>query len=187
MTATNAPENGTRTGTVEVPLTKGKVAIIDEADDKRVLAYSWCAMVTKKGKWYAKRKIIIDGKHTSQLLHRFILDAPAGVDVDHRNGDGLDCRRDNLRKASPSQNAANRSTKEHTSRYKGVSWDKRAARWRADLRYGYRSITLGRFESEEDAARAYDRAARRYHGVFARLNFPDEEAGEISAIRQEVA
>ena len=105
-------------------------------------------------------------------LHRFILMAPPGVLVDHANGDGLDCRRSNLRLATNSQNQQNRfiADIEKTSRFKGVHWCDDSKRWVAQITLDGRSQEIGRFLDEIEAARAYDDAARRLFREFARTN-----------------
>jgi hypothetical protein len=108
--------------------------------------------------------------------------APKRRIVDHRNCDGLDNRRANLRFATYSQNLANRTkTKSKTtSKYRGVSFNKCCGKWAAVISWRHKQKWLGRFENEIDAARAYDKAAIKYHGDFARLNFPREDyANEI--------
>lgn len=100
------------------------------------------------------------------------------TEVDHANGDGLDCRRSNLRVASHAENVRNARSRKGTSKFKGVSFSKGG--WRAALRVNYKTVHLGRFETEEEAAVAHDEAARRLHGAFARLNFPRD--GERSAL-----
>jgi hypothetical protein len=103
------------------------------------------------------------------------MDNPKGLLVDHRNGDGLDNHRDNLRIATRSQNACNRhNTKSKAScRFSGLFFDKRRGKWMSRIVVNGK-IFLGYFDSEIDAARAYDAAAKKYHGEFARLNFPEE-------------
>lgn len=106
-----------------------------------------------------------------QYLHRLILAAPNGFDVDHVNGDRLDNRRSNLRVATRSQNLANRGQRVG-KRFKGTSWRKDVAKWAAYGSVQNKTVALGCFFSEEDAAAAYDRWAVATHGEFARLNFP---------------
>jgi hypothetical protein len=105
-------------------------------------------------------------------MHREVINAPVDCQVDHVNHDGLDNRRDNLRLCTVSQNQGNsrKQNRETTSRYKGVSWHSRDRRWRAQIRYGKEKVHLGQFLSEEEAAYAYDRAARNRWGEFANIN-----------------
>lgn len=157
-----------------IPLTRGLVALVD-ADDAVVLsAYRWHAIEAKPGLWYAARRA--RGRYI--YMHREVLGHPDGL-VDHRNGDGLDNRRANLRLANHALNNCNtRKRAGTTSRYKGVSRHRGA--WRARITPpGGQQATLGRFESEAEAALAYDAAARRLFGRWARLNFP--RAGEEAA------
>jgi hypothetical protein len=141
-----------------VPLTKGFVAVVDESDIAEVTRYKWYARICS-GRPYAYNNKI-------GYLHRFILKDV--VMVDHKNGDTLDNRRGNLRAATRSQNGANsgKHAGKWSSEYKGVTWDKRKHKWIAKI--GQR--TIGRFESEEDAAEAYNKAAIQKYGEYARTN-----------------
>ena len=161
---------------VEVPLSQGKVALVDIADADRVLRYKWCALCPNpnrgKPKWYAVRKDYSFRPAKTIYLHRFLMEVDEGLEVDHENGDGLDCRRANLREATRSQNAQNVATTFGCSRYKGVQ--ERHGGWYAALTAQGVLYTGRRFETEEEAARAYDVLSRAMHGEFGVRNFPDE-------------
>ena len=160
----------------EVALTQGLVAFVDEADLPLIAGYSWSAMRIRNT-WYACA--YQRGSHGSNgrkniLMHRLLLDAPKGVQVDHRNGDGLDNRRSNLRLASASQNQMNRHVSAGRSRFKGVTWDGRGERWVVRTQMDGEARHVGYFADELEAARAYDLAALDRFGEFAQLNFPRE-------------
>lgn len=166
-------------GTVTVPLTRGYVTILDRPDFERHFhpiedapTVRWCAVRYRSGHVYAYRKIRRDdGTYRSAHLHRDILDAPKGIDVDHINGDGLDNRRCNIRLATRTENNANRRLSTNTaSRYKGVHWDRDTLSWRAQINCAGKRHHLGRFSSEDDAGLAYNFAAIRFFGEFALLN-----------------
>ena len=157
-------------------LGEGEWTILDQQDYYRYCDFKWGVSVNET-KIYAVCNIKNGpGQIRVARLHREIMEAPAGLFVDHRNGDSLDNRRDNLRLATPFDNQHNRQkTKSKTSsRFIGVSYDKSHRKWLAKIGYRGKRIFLGRFNTEEAAARAYDAAARKYHGEFARLNFPEE-------------
>lgn len=122
--------------------------------------------------------VLYNGKETS--LHRLIGErmgiAEDGLFIDHKDGNCLNNLRSNLRKADRRQNAANsRSKRGGTSKYKGVSKRDKGNRWRACIWDVDHSVELGSFLDEEDAARAYDKAALAQYGEFARTNFPRED------------
>src|SRR5207253_3852593 len=100
-----------------------------------------------------------------------ILQAPPSQEVDHRNGDGLDNRRENLRLVAHAQNCRNQRLRPHSSRFKGVTFNRELGRWHAAIMVDYRRIHLGTFDSEEEAALAYDEASRELHGEYGRPNF----------------
>lgn len=163
----------------EIPLTKGYTAIVDDEDYERFGGFKWCASKGVADRtYYAVRATT--GPHPTRKtirLHRAILGAPAGTQVDHVNRDGLDNRRANLRLATRSQNRANSEKRIDglASRFKGVCWERSRGRWMARIGVDGRKRHLGYFDDEEQAARAYDRAARAQWGEFARPNFPQEE------------
>ena len=165
---------------VEIPLRHGLVAIVDDADS--IFANEHWAPTKKKtdNTWYAARsKRRAPLRPMRILLHRAILGiTDPKIEVDHINGNGLDCRRENMRQATRSQNSYNcRKHAGGTSRYKGVSWNKTNKKWFVQIAIsvgGQRSFRyLGRFEDEVEGALAYDRAAQEMFGEFARLNFPE--------------
>lgn len=166
-------------------LTRSMSALVDDDDFEALSVFRWFAVKSRaNGTYYAKR---MDGKRWL-AMHREIMSAPAGYYVDHINGDGLDNRRANLRVCTNRQNCQNQQRPKRlatkTSRFKGVYLDKRRGSWVARIRAGApdssgaaRKLTLGEFKNEEDAARAYDRAALEHFGEFASLNFPTKKAG----------
>lgn len=151
----------------KIELTKGKFAIVDDEDFDFLNQWEWC--YTSSG--YAMRTVKIDGKDQFILMHRLINGTPKGMYTDHKNGDGLDNRKINLRNATNSNNQMNRiNLPGGTSAYRGVSWASKARKWKSAIKLNQKSINLGYFDDESEAAKAYNDAAEKYHGVFARLN-----------------
>lgn len=159
----------------EIPLTQGKVALVDDADYDWLNQWKWCAYRDKKnGVWYAERGTCIDGIQKTFRMHREILGLKHGDprQADHRNHNGLDNQGYNLRICTPQQNQRNqRIQKNKSSQFKGVSWDKQKKKWKAYCKIDNRQKTLGRFLIEEVAALCYDMTAIREYGEFAHLNF----------------
>jgi hypothetical protein len=163
-----------------VPLSQGKVAMVDDADFAAVSEFNWFAYCPgRPGLFYAMRNAGHGrGNRRTQTMHRFIcgLVPGDGFEVDHEDGDGLNNQRWNLRVCTHQENHRNlpkrRTTS--TSRFKGVTWDAGKKRWLAQVYTGGRNRYIGRFDHEEQAAQAYDQAAREQFGEFARLNFPEE-------------
>ena len=155
-----------------VPLTKGRFAKVSPCDYPEMMKYKWSARRTP---WtcYASFYRTIKGRNKTFDMHRLIMNPPAGLIVDHIDGDGLNNCRPNLRLATPAQNSRNCCAKINVlSKYKGVSPEKRRNCWRTTLTIDGKHIYLGQFNSEIEAAKAYDKGALKYHGRFARLNFP---------------
>jgi hypothetical protein len=155
----------------------GEFTILDPKDYYLYNCFKWSAC-GDDGRIYAARilKQTKYGRVKTIFMHREIMNAPRGLLVDHRNGNKLDNRKTNLRLATHSQNMHNRrKIKSKTaSIYIGVYFDKRIVKWGAKIRHQGKRIYLGSFKTEIDAARAYDTAALKCHGEFARLNFPEE-------------
>lgn len=152
----------------EIPLTRGKVAIVDDEDFEWLSQWKWCAGCAGK---YALR----GHERRALYMHRFILGASAGTLVDHVNGNGLDNRRCNLRLCTTRENSRNQRGR---ALYKGVYRDFRRADgvWRARIKLPDKTLHIGAFDTPEAAARAYDAAAIKHFGDFARLNFADSGA-----------
>ena len=166
------PSRGPKPTVGLVPLTKGYLAHVDIEDYSRVMNFKWYAAVQLRKDGSIKN--VYAQRHTrgkTILLHRFILGLPAKrlPQVDHEDHNGLNCRRDNLRKATNAQNLYGRrkSPSKSTSQYKGVSWDKDRNLWTAQIQIKGKTIRLGRFSVEKEAALAYITAAKRYFRKFA--------------------
>jgi len=174
---------------VLIPL-RGKVAAgrcTSVADDVagEVLKHRWHC----DGEGYACRNVYCgrqDGKQKNlriwmhcEVVRLHGTEISDGQEVDHINGDKLDNRwPENLRVATRSQNTANSKPHTGTSRYKGVSWNKRDRRWKAQIRHNGKLLYLGYFTDQIEAAKAYDTAALRLHGEYARCNFPQGDTNE---------
>jgi hypothetical protein len=161
---------------LQIPLTKGHVAIIDAEDAPKVNGLSWYALVSASSEqiYAATRDKRVRGKSAILLMHRLITDAPVGMMVDHENRNGLDNRKGNLRVCTQSQNMANQKRRSiGSSAYKGVSWSKWMNRWKACVQFNYRIVHIGYFSDEIDAAKAYDSKARELFGEYARCNFEE--------------
>ena len=161
-----------------VSLTRGMQAVIDDDDAHLVAGYKWQAAVSEPGRFYAAASPYIRGSgrgvgQAKIYMHRVIMSAEPNQSVDHIDGDGLNNRRSNLRFCTNTQNMQNmRGWKTARSKYKGVWWNTRPGRWQADITVNGRKVYIGKYDDEMTAARAYDAAALRYFGEFARVNLP---------------
>jgi hypothetical protein len=160
-----------------IRLAQPKYAKVDPADYKRLRKYEWFASAKAGNCFYAKRHTT-NGKTKQKLLymHQEIIEVPQGMVTDHINHDSMDNRKANLRPATHAQNTCHRRKRSDakTSKYKGVSWKKNKRKWQAQIGFQKKDIYLGYFRDEIDAAKAYDRAAMKYHKEFAVLNFPSD-------------
>lgn len=155
----------------EIQLTQGKVALVDDDMYDYLMQWKWYAN-NLSGKFYAIRNHRENKKFVAQLLmHRFIMNPSKGLVVDHLNGNTLDNRKCNLRVCTYSQNSMNRIKQiNNNSGYKGVSWHKNHKIYESRIMSNGVNIHIGSFENIIDAARAYNDAAVKYHGEFAKLN-----------------
>ena len=162
----------------EIKLTRGAVALVDDADFDCLSKHKWSLVPGNGGTPYAAAQIKnADGEWRFRRMHRFLMNpSDPSVYVDHRNGDGLDNRRENLRLATPQENARNRSTWSNKTGFRGVNvrHDCRL-KFQAIIRVNGILITIGYFATAPEAAKAYDNAAKEYFKEFCGfLNFPEE-------------
>lgn len=176
----------------EIPLTQGRVALVDDEDFDRLSRHKWYAYRQPGTEtYYATRtRPRSEGKKGLVYMHREILGATRGQVIHHMNGDGTDNRRANIRFCTVRENnQGSRKKYKGTSRYRGVHWSSRREKWAAEIRGGAvrpdgrrQRVNLGDYASEQDAAIAYDRAAVRLFGEFASTNFPTEQYREPAAV-----
>lgn len=159
---------------MDIPLTQGKVAQIDDEDWPLVAAYRWYAHKDQDGRWYAQTNTHdpVTGRRVTLAMHRVILAAKPGEMADHKNPAAtLDNRRQNLRVCTNALNQQNICGRGGKSRFKGVSWNSQKRRWKVAFRCHGEFHFIGYFADEEEAARAYDAAILPLAGEFARPNF----------------
>ena len=164
--------------TIHIPLTQGKVAIIDDADLDLVSGYRWQARKDDR-RWYAQTVVRrADGSRTTLNMHRLILGlADQKAHTDHVNGNGLDNRRTNLRACSQAENQWNCGTQaNNTSGFKGVNCDKSSGKWRARITVEGKRMNLGLYPTPQEAHQAYCKAAIELHGDFANFGMAGMEA-----------
>ena len=156
----------------QITLFNGELVAVDEEDYDYLMKWKW--HLTPKGYAMAYKSKGIGGI----LMHRLIMNAPKHMQVDHRDGNKLDNRKDNLRLCSRVQNCRNRKLNaNNTSNFKGVTWDKKDKRFRAKIYVHRKTIHLGSYTEKVPAAIAYNNAATELFGEFARLNvIPGEGA-----------
>lgn len=152
-------------------LSKDRFALVDSDDFKRVSPWLWSVLVRRSPYTpYAMRR----QDHKTIYLHRFISRAPDGMDVDHIDGNGLNCRKYNLRICTHAENQRNytKCHKKTSSKFKGVRLDKDGIRWVSHIKLNGKTSYIGSFNTPEQAAHEYDKAALFRFGKYAKLNFP---------------
>ena len=168
------PADVARAGTRLIPVKGGPFAIVDAADYEALSKYNWYARHTPTVCYAVARH---KGKFIH--MHRLIMNAPAGLVVDHIDHNGLNNTRKNLRLCTRAENNRNQRPKPGgTSKYKGVSWHSEKRKFRAYITYERKTHYLGDFTDENEAARTYDKKANELFGEFAFLNFPEELRGQ---------
>lgn len=154
-----------------IRLTQGKFAVVDEEDYEYLNQFNWSVRNSHRN-WYAFR--VVNKKEIK--MHRIIINAPNDFFVDHKNGDGLHNYKSNLRLATIHQNNMNATSDKNTiTKLKGVRKEKNCKSYRSIINFNKIAINLGSFKSPEEAGIAYDNAAIKYFGEFARLNFPERQ------------
>jgi len=159
----------------EIPLTQGKVALVDDADYEQLVKYRWYALKSYHTYYAVRNGSRTLGKQSLILMHRVIMRALPGQETDHVDGNGLNNRHENLRLCTTAENQHNQRKHRGSSRFKGVWRHTNRQAWEAGIGIDCKKLYLGYFHNEDDAAKAYDRAARELFGEFACLNFPTTE------------
>ncbi len=153
----------------EIILTKGKSTLVDDCDFDHLNQWKWSALKAKKTH-YAVRGVGTQSRDGFIYMHREILGAQLGIGVDHRDKNGLNNQRENLRLATKSQNGCNRGKpSNNTSGVKGVTWDSAHNRWRSQIAVNGRTKYLGLFSDIQEAKLARDEALVKYHGEFSHI------------------
>lgn len=158
---------------IEIPITKGQTAIIDDEDYGKISPFQWCC----HGDGYAARGYHENGKVVILKMHHAVFGKPpAGYVIDHINGNKLDNRKCNLRLVTQQQNCFNSKKRiapvsgKKPSRFKGVGWRENRKKWRSRITFNGKRYYLGQYETEEEAALAYNKAAKSFFGEYAKLN-----------------
>jgi len=158
----------------EIKLTRGKVAVVDDSDYEFLSRFRWCARPMEDKFYAVRRKRRSDvgpaGRRVGNIaMHTVILGLGPGDICDHKDGDGLNNQRSNIRKADLSKNNGNsKLSKSNTSGFKGVCWKNNG--WEVSIGINGKQTYIGRFKSRIEAARAYDLAADKHWGEFAKHN-----------------
>jgi len=161
----------------KIPLTQDKYAIVDPERHEELSKYNWFAIRSERG-YYAlrmtKAKRGSGVKQNAVRMHRVILKPPKDRIIDHINHNGLDNRMANLRLATMQQNMWNKRKQRgnYSSQYKGVNWSKNENKWVSRITCNGKTISLGYFDDEKEAAKAYDAKAKELFGEYAAPNLP---------------
>ena len=158
----------------QIALTQNKFAIVDDKDFEELNQFKWYA---QKGNstFYAVRSVYNNGGQTLIKMHRQILGlTDIKIHCDHKDHNGLDNQKSNLRECSNIENQRNRKSQiGSSSKFKGIYFNKLTGKWLGQIMVGKERIYLGLFTDEFEAAEAYDNAAKEHFGEFANLNFKE--------------
>jgi len=155
----------------EIQLTQGKVALVDDSDYEYLNQFKWHSIKTERKGYYVGRSVKVGKKYRNTSMHIKIMNTRKGMEVDHKDGNGLNNQKNNLRICNRTQNCQNRKKiKNCSSKYKCVGWHKGLNLWVAKLKSNGKSKHLGCFDTELEAAIIANIAMRKYHGEFARPN-----------------
>ncbi len=156
----------------KIKLTKGKYALVDDWNFEWLNQWKWCYNCGYAVRWEKIGKGTRGNQNRKRIfMHRLIMNTPKGKETDHKDMNRCNNQEYNLRVATPTENKRNRvGIKNTSSKYKGVSWYKPNKKWRAYIYSEGKTIPLGYFTCEEDAAKSYDRKAKELHGEFVLLN-----------------
>lgn len=146
-----------------IELTQGMRAIVDDKDFEELSKYKWYY------KLYAVRNGWVNGKRTTIRMHRQIMGAKVGEEIDHKNGHRIDNRKANLRRVTRSQNMWNRRKQVSTAQHKGIYWNKQNKKWHVQIQVNKKQIYLGVYADEKTAAKIYRENAAKYFGEYARF------------------
>lgn len=159
---------------VSTPKHPNQFVLVDDEDFERLSRHRW-HVFTAGRKLYARGYIPLKtgGRSRPVSMHVYLLGKKEGLEIDHRDRNGLNNQKGNLRFCTHAQNIHNQGlSRDNTSGYKGVYWSKGDRKWRAQIKFQGKGYRLGYFSCLIKAAKAYDKAARKFHGEFANTNFP---------------
>ena len=156
----------------EILLTQNKVTFVDDEDFERLNKHKWSVMKHRNTFYASRHSTTLNGKRNTIRMHREIMSVPKGVAVDHKNGNGLDNQKNNLRLATNQQNQFNQKLPRKNNKLgiKGVHWHKRDKKFYAQIGINGKVIYLGSFNVLGDADSAYRIAEEKYFGEFARCH-----------------
>ena len=155
----------------KIYLTRGHIALVDDEDYEYINSFHW-GIKASLNTFYANRYIRIDNKRTVTYMHHILIPSSKRLHVDHKDGNGLNNQKSNLRICTTQENLRNmKKVAPATSKFKGVHLHRQTNKWRAVIKWEGKPKHLGLYLNEEDAAKAYDKAAEELFGKFCRLNF----------------